>query len=369
MPAKFHCLVALLLLGLASTANSAAPEYRATEITAGGSRTWAYGINNRGDVVGQGYTPAELPRAYLFADGVVTVIPTLGGWVNRAQGINDARQVVGSSVTSGDQSEHAFLYYQGALTDLGTLGGPNSHAEAINASGQISGSSILSPSGPEHAFVYGAGSMQDLGTLGGATSLAADINDRGQVAGWSEGSPGTGGGAFLWTGGVMTGLGASFAAFGINASGVIAGFLRVPGTPGAPLGIRAAVYVNGAIREIEFGSTEDSSADDINQTGWMVGSKAGAPVLFADGVAYDLNTLVVAGLNGARLRDARAINHSGQIAANTCEPPNASLTPCSAYRLDPIPDVVPSEIPTLSVLGLSAMVVLLLAFAMGVREA
>ncbi len=151
-------------------------------------------------------------------------------------------------------------------------------------------------------------------------------------------------------------------AFGINAAGAIAGVVKVPGTPSAPLGIRAVVYMNGLPRELEPGGTQDSAASDINRDGWAIGMRGDAPVLFLDGSTYDLNALVVSGLNGVRLHHVRAINDRGQIAANGCAPPNSS-GPCTAFRLDPIPDVPPQEVPALSSLGMGTTVILMIATA------
>src|SRR4051794_34524752 len=49
---------------------------------------------------------------------------TLGGADSLGLGINDSGQVVGQSDTA-DGHTHAFLYSQGVMADLGTLGGAN----------------------------------------------------------------------------------------------------------------------------------------------------------------------------------------------------------------------------------------------------
>src|SRR5262249_52144976 len=52
--------------------------------------------------------------------------------------LNDAGQVVGSSITAS-YARHAYLYQDGVMTDLGTLGGTNSEARKINDAGQVVG--------------------------------------------------------------------------------------------------------------------------------------------------------------------------------------------------------------------------------------
>ena len=65
---------------------------------------------------------------------------TLGGSRSWARGINDSGQIVGESYDSSGNG-HAFSYFGGTMTDLGTLGGSYSEARGLNNNGQIEGTS------------------------------------------------------------------------------------------------------------------------------------------------------------------------------------------------------------------------------------
>jgi probable HAF family extracellular repeat protein len=111
--------------------------------------------------------------------------------------------VTGSAQVSGNVASHAFLFSNGAMIDLGTLGGSNSGGFGINAAGQVAGYSATS-SGEDHAFLYSNGTMWDLGTLGGSYSRGFGINSAGQVTGYAD--TGSAQHAFLYSNGVMADL-------------------------------------------------------------------------------------------------------------------------------------------------------------------
>ena len=124
-----------------------------------------------------------------LAQGTMTDLGTLGGEFSIAFGINGRGQVVGNSWTA-DGVTHAFLWEKGTMTDLGTLGG-NSYARGINGRGQVVGASNTT-GGALHAVLWEKGTMTDLGTLGGERSClggensrARGINVLGQVVGQS----------------------------------------------------------------------------------------------------------------------------------------------------------------------------------------
>jgi probable HAF family extracellular repeat protein len=73
--------------------------------------------------------------------------------------------VTGFAWNTGDAAYHAFVYSDGAMQDLGTLGGTLSGGLAINASGQVTGWSFIAGSKAYHAFLYSNGHMTDLNSL------------------------------------------------------------------------------------------------------------------------------------------------------------------------------------------------------------
>jgi uncharacterized repeat protein (TIGR01451 family) len=244
--------------------------------TYNGGSTYGSGINNSGQVVGEGQV------ALLWSNDVVINLGTLGGPFSEAAAVNDLGQVAGDSAENSDGSgEYAFIYTNGFMTkigttgpflesygyginhagqvvgqlyetadprsqaitansspflwpgpdgnpiDLGTFGAPVGGAYGINKSGQITGYAGVTPY-ENHAFLYSNGILQDLGTLGGSVSGGLAINDSGQITGlsWITGGSYTNYHAFLYSGGLMVDLAPDdFLSSGvsINNSGEVVG--------------------------------------------------------------------------------------------------------------------------------------------------
>src|ERR1043165_6932146 len=131
---RLALVLVLMCLVAAGSVSSGAPAYAVTEL----GTVDGYAMNNTGQVAGVSYSVAGLQQAFLYSNGALGVLGTLGGPEAGALGLNNAGQVVGWSDTTNGV-EHAFLYSAGTMADLGTLGGSNSYAYAINDAGQIAG--------------------------------------------------------------------------------------------------------------------------------------------------------------------------------------------------------------------------------------
>jgi probable HAF family extracellular repeat protein len=310
--------------------------------TLGGANSWAFGINNREQVVGLAQN--AVPDPYSIFD-------------------------FGIFGSSGGTQTRAFLWQDGVMRDLGTLGGPDAFAFAINERGQIAGTSYVNfTPNPSTGFptldpfFWDNGKMRDLGSLGGVVGFVEELNNRGQVIGGSStaanpraciapnGSveftnPGCD--PYLWDGGEMIDLSSHttgaipYTADAIDDTGEIMGAAGFPDQP------YDAYLRRQDGRAVDLGHVSGdcySEAWAINIHGQVVGDSYSCPdgsfhaaFLWEDGSIADLNGLIAAG-SGLQLVSANAINDRGEIAGNGVPPgvsPGDFYTLGHAYLLIP----------------------------------
>jgi probable HAF family extracellular repeat protein len=320
-------------------------------------------------------------RAVLWQDGGIKDLGTLdGGYQSVANAVNNRGQVVGFATNTisdpfsffpfpGATQSRAFLWQEGVMQDLGTLGGPDATAVAINDRGQIAGQSYInSTPNPvldscggfsvnvptQDPFIWRDGKMTDLGTLGGTCGSITGQNNRGQVIGQSDLAGDLSFHPFVWDDHMLRDLGTLGGDTGvanwINDVGDIAGKADLPGP--VPQNHDAVIWKDGVI--IDLGTLPGDSCANayyVNSRGQVVGTSENRALclvptgqhafLWEDrGPMVDLNTLIPAD-SSLQLTFAVAINDSGQIAGfgvpPTCLPQNVEvcghayvLIPCDA---------------------------------------
>ena len=266
---------------------------------------------------------------FLWQDGVMTALATLGGNNAQAVGVNDLGQVVGfaeqstqyqnCSANSVPGQRPQILDIQavvwgpnpGQIHTLAPLPGDisawaieiNNYEQVIGVSGKCV-SPNFNASGattPQHAVIWQHGTVTNIGTLGGSYVFPWAINSKGQVVGQSSPLGDTTVDAFLWQDGVMTDLGV------------------VPG---------------------DFGSL----AFSLNDRGQVVGGSCTQnfncrAFLWQNDVMTDLNALVKIGSTSLYLVFGNDINSRGEIAAYALDQSNgefhaALAIPCDGDHAD-----------------------------------
>jgi probable HAF family extracellular repeat protein len=238
--------------------------------TLGGDDATAILINERGQIAGNSYTNSTpnpttgIPTIdpFLWENGKMTDLGTLGGTIGNPAGFNNRGQVVGTSNLAGDLISHPFLWTRaGGMQDLGTLGGNTGVTNWINDNGDIVGKAdLLQQQSPEdhHAALWRHGLAIDLGVFPEDTSSNAYyVNSHVQVVGTSEDRAhmliGVGEHAFLWEGGgpivdlnTLIAPGSSLQltyAVAINEAGEIVGLGVPPGVPPEDYETQGHAYV------------------------------------------------------------------------------------------------------------------------------
>jgi len=306
----------------------------------GGYDSFATSVNSRGEVVGAALNTISDPfclfapgfcvtqtRAFLWHNGAMQDLGTLGGPDAFAVFVNEPSQVAGTSYLSSIPNpsngscppnvptQDPFFWEKDKMVDIGTLGGTCGFPTALNTRGQVVGQSNLAGNLSFHPFVWTKSrGIQDLGTLGGDNGLTNWINDAGEIVGKTDlpGPPPQNHDAVLWRNGVMTDLG------------------TLPGDS-----CSNAYYVN--LRGQVVGTSEPRALCPGPCTMNCAGVHA---FLWEDGgPMVDLNSLIAPG-SSLQLTYAVAINERGEIAGfgvpPGCSPANYGtcghayvLIPCS----------------------------------------
>src|SRR6266851_2347710 len=257
----------------------------------GGFSSYATGVNDLGQVVGWAENGLHDPtcdpsfqilqfRAAIWRpSGTMQELPPLpGDSTSAATAINDLGQVVGISgdcgiAVGGVSARHAVLWQNGVPIDLGNIGGDAWNTPtAINNAGTIIGFANRAPGVAKtfQAFIWTpAGGMKSLGTLpGDFRSEALGINEMGQIVGLSKGGP-YGIRAVLWQNGKLfdinqlTVSGSPFLLFGndIDSQGRVVGeaddlntgdqpgYIATPVSPGAAVSSSTPAIPQGILPE------------------------------------------------------------------------------------------------------------------------
>ena len=208
----------------------------------GGFFQSANAINNRRQIVGmfagcftgifigtRGYLLEEDNRVTLFDFPGIPTQPACSQNRTFAFGINDAGQIVGAFFLEGDKGRHGFLRDGETFSRLDVPGATSTEAHGMNNAGHIVGTFVDS-NGGRHGFLWVEGTFMVLDAPGATSTEADGINDADQIVGTFEDASGVWHG-FLWVEGAFAVLDfpgtLRTAAHGINNLGQIVGDFRV----------------------------------------------------------------------------------------------------------------------------------------------
>jgi probable HAF family extracellular repeat protein len=356
----FAALATPALLGAqepSTTQASRSVRYTITDLgTLGGSFSLAYGINDNGQIDGSSTLPGDnVVHSFLYNHGAMTDLGTLGGANSESfANLNNAIQVAGAAETSVTDPNNenfcsfgtnliclGFVWQNGIMTPLSTLGGNNGQAAAINNRGQVAGYSetaIADPNCPVpqvlqfRPTLWTAGQARALPLYPGDTEGAAFwINNQGDTVGASGSCapydpryalPLQPRHALLWRKSSVQpidlgNLGGKInnAGFAINDMEQVVGASDLPGD----MYQHAFFWHNGHMTDLgTLPGDVVSAAVAINNKGQVTGVSIDASgqnlraFLWQNGVMVDLNTLIPAN-SPLYLLHGFGINSRGQI--------------------------------------------------------
>jgi probable HAF family extracellular repeat protein len=351
-------MIAAMLMPFFAASES---EYDVIELgTLGGSNSAAFGMNDRGQVVGWSLDSSNRAQAFVWQNGTMTGLGfSPGGNSSVARAINNNGLITGYA--SSPTNAHAFLFITNTLVDIGTVGGARSWGYAINDQGDIAGSSRITNSGPSandiNGFLWRSNSFTRIRSYHEWYSCDGfGMNESRRICGttflWAASERWW---AYVWfdnnSNGVdeeleMMVLGAlggtnwnnytHSGAYGINDLGQVVGYTTVATNTAYPVHAFLVTPSNGwwkitpddlppvnkLMKDLGTldGFTNNSYANAINNSTWIVGTSStrsgtNQAFLWRNGVMTNLNKLIAQN-SGWVLTNATAINEANEIAGS-----------------------------------------------------
>jgi probable HAF family extracellular repeat protein len=164
----------------------------------GSGYTYAFGINDLGQIVGAYGVSSLVEEGFLYSNGIFSTIDVPGSEdFTEATAINDSSQIVGiyTGLVGPNALTLGFLDVNGMFTTLYYPGSAGQFSLAtepsgINNAGEIVGTVYIIPAGfpggavPGYAFVYDNGVFSLMSVPGSLDTVANGINDSGQIVGY-----------------------------------------------------------------------------------------------------------------------------------------------------------------------------------------
>lgn len=275
-------LIALCLVGTAGVRAHAADQaytFHPFDVPAElGAFTSAYGINNKGIIVGNFFTVDENVDGFVFQKGSFTDVAVPGASPdNRGSlnAVNDRGEAVGSFTDPDTDIGHSFVRRpSGKITVLpdAAPGAVVTEATAINNRGTIVGF-YVDADGQRHGFILSKSIYTTYDYPGAVRTILTGINDHGQIVGlWIDAAGQRHG--FLLDDGIITPIEVPGAGQtspkGINNRGQVVGFY---GDAGVFFGLgHGFLLQDGVYTTLDFPGATDTALLRINDKGVIVGS-------------------------------------------------------------------------------------------------
>ena len=304
------------------TPDGTAERYFITDLgTLGGTQSFAYALNDLGQVVGQSWITGDASsHSFLYSNGKMTDLYPLNSQGVQTVGptcINNAGQIASGVIIGGVYVPAILNSATGDLTLTGSLGGVtpygfNGVATSINNAGNVVGYSYVD-SINRHAFLYGNNKISDIDTFG-VYSAALAVNDEGVIVGFASDQYNGVAHAFVYINGVMTDIHPATESYArdVNNEGQVVGeFLTADQSA-----FHAFLYSQGMFTDLGSGGSQETVAFAINDQSQVVGITSTAneqhAFIYEHGMLVDLNDLIQKD-SGWDLTWAFDINNHGQI--------------------------------------------------------
>lgn len=309
----YSLFLAIVMVALAFN-KASAQGYAISQIPSMGSNSTSIAVNNLGTVIGNYSDTSGISRGFIYSNGNMQDVGSLGGATTNLYSLNDAGQVAGFSQAT-DQSYHPIIYANGVIHDLGLIATGYGSA-LINSAGQVATYMNVSNNGFDpQIYLFSSNTITSLnGSFQAPMNIAAMAwNNNGQILVSGNSVDGALSGNWIFKNGVVTsipklcGTNCSAQAMSMNSSGDVVGYSSTVGGY-----MHAFLYSDGMLKDL-LPQLRNSSATSINDQGQVIGNYNSVDGSKQHGFTYQNDQFLDLGTLGGSNSTVSSLNSSGQI--------------------------------------------------------